>query len=91
MLASRSSSLLAKRSADERVASSRTVFADWGPLVAWGYVESPGKPFMLLVRSDKLDRWMTLNFRLEETPPHKLVGLSIRWPEDAPALAVPRR
>ncbi|HEU4881918.1 MAG TPA: trypsin-like serine protease [Longimicrobium sp.] len=87
----RADSLLAKRSAEERVASSRTVFADWGPLQAWGYVESPGKPFMLLVRSDKLDRWMSLSFRLEETPPHKLAGLSVRHPEDAPADAVPRR
>lgn len=52
-------------------------------------MESPGKPFMLLVRSEKLDRWMSLNFRLEPAPPHKLLGLAIRWPEDAPADAAP--
>jgi hypothetical protein len=86
----RADSLLAKRSAEERVASSRTLFADWGALQAWGYVESPGKPFTLLVRSDKLDRWMSLGFRLEPEAPHKLLALRIRQPEDAPADAAPR-
>lgn len=81
----RADSLLARRSADERVAGWRTLFADWGALEACGYVESPGKPFTLLVRSDKLDQWMSLRFRLEPAAPHKLLGLGIRRPEDAPA------
>ncbi|HYR06726.1 MAG TPA: hypothetical protein VEQ60_03080 [Longimicrobium sp.] len=65
------------------------LFADWGALEAWGYVESPGEPLMLLVCSDKLDEWMSLRFRLEPAAPHKLVGLGIRRPEDAPADAAP--
>jgi hypothetical protein len=85
----RPDSLLAKRSADARVATWRGLFADWGPLQAWGYVESPGKPLVLLVRSAKLDRWMSLTFRLEPAAPHKLLGLAIRQPEDAPADAAP--
>jgi hypothetical protein len=85
----RADSLLAKRSADERVAGWRSLFADWGALEAWGYAESPGSPFLLLVHSKKLDRWMSLGFRLEPTAPHKLVGLRIRQPEDAPAPAAP--
>ena len=87
----RADSLLAGRSADERVAGWRTLFADWGALEARAYAQSPGKPFMLLVRSEKLDRWMSLRFRLEQAAPHKLLGLGIRWPEDAPADAAPHR
>jgi hypothetical protein len=86
----RADSLLAKRSADERVAGWRTLFADWGALQAWGYVESPGKPFALLVHSEKLDRWMSLGFRFEPAAPHKLVGLRIRQPEDEPTDAAHR-
>lgn len=86
----RADSLLARRSADERVAGWRTIFADWGALQAHGYVESPGKPFLLLVRSEKLG-WMSLGFRLEPAAPHKLVALRIRRPEDPPADAAPRR
>lgn len=86
----RADSMLARRSADARVATWRNLFADWGPLEAYGYVESPGKPLVLLVRSEKLDQWMSLTFRLEPAAPHKLVGLAIRRPEDAPADAVPR-
>jgi hypothetical protein len=86
----RADSLLARRSADARVATWRNLFADWGALEAWGYVESPGRPFTLLVRSDKLDRWMSLGFRLEPEAPHKLLALRIRQPEDAPADVAPR-
>ncbi|HYR06728.1 MAG TPA: trypsin-like serine protease, partial [Longimicrobium sp.] len=85
----RADSLLARRSADARVAGWRSLFADWGALEAYGYVETPGEPLMLLVRSDKLDEWMSLRFRLEPAAPHKLVGLGIRRPEDAPADAAP--
>ena len=81
----RADSLLASRPAEQRVAGSRTVFGDWGALEAWGYVESPGKPFMLLVYSRKLDRWMRLDFHLQPAPPHKLTRMTARQPEDAPA------
>jgi hypothetical protein len=45
----------------------------WGALQACGYVETPGKAFTL-VRNDKLGEWMSLRFRLEPAPPHRLVG-----------------
>lgn len=81
----RADSLLATRPAEQRVAGSRTVFGDWGALEAAAYVESPGKPFMLLVYSRKLDRWMRLDFHLQPAAPHKLMRMTARQPEDAPA------
>ena len=81
----RADSLLADRPADQRVANWRSTYANWGALEAWGYVESPGKPFMLLVYSRKLDRWMRLDFHLQEAAPHKLARMTARSPEDAPA------
>jgi trypsin len=81
----RADSLLASRPADQRVAGWRAIHEDWGPLEAWAYVESPGKPFMLLVYSRKLDRWMRLDFHLRAAAPHKLARMIARSPEDAPA------
>lgn len=85
----RADSLLAERPAEQRVASSRSVFANWGALEAWGYVESPERPFMLLVYSRKLDRWMRLDFHLQPAPPHKLARMVARSPEDAPPASGP--
>ena len=81
----RADSLLAERPADQRVAGWRSIYENWGPLEAWGYVESPGKPFMLLVYSRKLDRWMRLDFHLQPAAPHRLARMTARQPEDAPA------
>lgn len=81
----RADSLLAERPAGQRVANWRATYENWGPLEAWGFVESPGKPFMLLVYSRKLDRWMRLDFHLQPAAPHKLARIVARSPEDAPA------
>ena len=48
-------------------------------------MESAEKPFMLLVYSRKLDRWMRLDFHLQPAAPHKLARMTARSPEDAPA------
>ena len=69
---------------EQRVKSSRGLFEQWGPVTMHRYVATPGKPFLLLVHSEKLDRWMSVSFSFEGERGEKLGRTSIRAPEDPP-------
>ena len=70
--------------AEQRVKGSRGLFEQWGPVTMHRYVATPGKPFLLLVHSSKLDRWISVSFTFEGERGDKLGRTSIRWPEDPP-------
>jgi hypothetical protein len=80
----RADSLLAKKSAEQRASSWLGYYKEWGRLDAARWVETAGEPMRVLVHASGPDRWMRFDFRLQATPPYRLTGMVLNWPEDPP-------
>jgi len=80
----RADSLLAKRPAEQRASSWLGYYKEWGRLDAARWVETAGEPMRVLVHASVPDRWMRFDFRLQPTPPYRLTGMMLNWPEDPP-------
>ena len=80
----RADSLLIQRPAEQRASSWLSRYNEWGRLDAARWAETAGEPMRVLVHANGLDRWMRFDFRLQPTPPYRLTGMMLNWPEDPP-------
>lgn len=73
----RAASALADRTAAERAARWREIRESRGRLTPQKYVHSGDRDLVVLVRAERDAPWISMRFRLEDQPPHKLVGIGI--------------
>jgi hypothetical protein len=80
----RAESLLAKRPAEARSVTWRALYSEWGRLDPAAIVETPGRPFRLLVYAEKPKRWMRFDFTVPPSATPRLTTMMLNTPEDPP-------
>ncbi|UCE59221.1 MAG: S41 family peptidase [Phycisphaerales bacterium] len=76
----RAESAARRRPLQERVTRWRNHYADWGELKVRNVLSSGEYDILIVVETERAERWVHLALELEEEPPHGIVRIRIEGP-----------